>query len=163
MSKITQKVLECRKWRFKRWGFKQIQGYLRKRAFFCVFWSQTSASLRSSSCRLSRCGQTGSGPTASGEARMWASLHGVGQQKQDRADAADRAGEATNEEPVHHQAEATTRTPQRTEQDYQRRHLWIGRSSSRSMMTKIFFPQGPEDPCPIDTSTCWHSGQENGK
>ena len=29
--------LECRKWGFKRWGFKQIWGYLRKKAFFLRF------------------------------------------------------------------------------------------------------------------------------
>ena len=29
--------LECRKWGFKRWGFKQIRGYLRKKAFFLCF------------------------------------------------------------------------------------------------------------------------------
>ena len=29
--------LECRKWGFKRWGFKQIRGYLRKKAFFLRF------------------------------------------------------------------------------------------------------------------------------
>ena len=29
--------LECRKWGFKRWGFKQIWGYLRKKAFFFRF------------------------------------------------------------------------------------------------------------------------------
>ena len=28
---------ECRKWGFKRWGFKQIRGYLRKKAFFLRF------------------------------------------------------------------------------------------------------------------------------
>ena len=33
-----QKDLECRKWGFKRWGFKQIWGYLRKKAFSSVFW-----------------------------------------------------------------------------------------------------------------------------
>ena len=27
-------LLECRKWGFKRWGFKEIRGYLRKKAFF---------------------------------------------------------------------------------------------------------------------------------
>ena len=31
------KILECRKWRFKRWGFKQIWGHLRKEAFFLRF------------------------------------------------------------------------------------------------------------------------------
>ena len=31
------KHLECRKWGFKRWGFKQIWGYLRKKAFFLRF------------------------------------------------------------------------------------------------------------------------------
>ena len=30
-------VLECRKWGFKRWGFKEIRGYLRKKAFFLRF------------------------------------------------------------------------------------------------------------------------------
>ena len=29
--------LECRKWGFKRWGFKEIRGYLRKKAFFLRF------------------------------------------------------------------------------------------------------------------------------
>ena len=29
--------LECRKWGFKRWGSKQIWGYLRKKAFFLRF------------------------------------------------------------------------------------------------------------------------------
>ena len=29
--------LECRKWGFKRWGFKEIRGYLRKKAFFLLF------------------------------------------------------------------------------------------------------------------------------
>ena len=29
--------LECRKWGFKRWGFKEIRGYLRKNAFFLRF------------------------------------------------------------------------------------------------------------------------------
>ena len=29
--------LECRKWGFKRWGFKQIRGYLRKKALFQRF------------------------------------------------------------------------------------------------------------------------------
>ena len=29
--------LECRKWGFKRWGFKEIRGYLRKKAFFFRF------------------------------------------------------------------------------------------------------------------------------
>ena len=33
--KVTK--LECRKWGFKRWGFKEIRGYLRKRAFFLRF------------------------------------------------------------------------------------------------------------------------------
>ena len=28
------RFLECRKWGFKRWGFKQIWGHLRKKAFF---------------------------------------------------------------------------------------------------------------------------------
>ena len=32
-----QPDLECRKWGFKRWGFKQIRGYLRKKAFFLRF------------------------------------------------------------------------------------------------------------------------------
>ena len=36
-SEIRLKFLECRKWGFKRWGFKQIWGYLRKRAFFLRF------------------------------------------------------------------------------------------------------------------------------
>ena len=30
-------LLECRKWGFKRWGFKEIRGYLRKKAFFLRF------------------------------------------------------------------------------------------------------------------------------
>ena len=30
-------ILECRKWGFKRWGFKQIRGHLRKNAFFLRF------------------------------------------------------------------------------------------------------------------------------
>ena len=29
--------LECRKWGFKTWGFKEIRGYLRKKAFFLRF------------------------------------------------------------------------------------------------------------------------------
>ena len=29
--------LECRKWGFKRWGLKEIRGYLRKKAFFLRF------------------------------------------------------------------------------------------------------------------------------
>ena len=29
--------LGCRKWRFKRWGFKEIRGYPRKKAFFLRF------------------------------------------------------------------------------------------------------------------------------
>ena len=29
--------LECRKWGFKRWGFQQIRGYPRKKAFFLRF------------------------------------------------------------------------------------------------------------------------------
>ena len=29
--------MECRKWGFKRWGFKEIRGYLRKKAFFLRF------------------------------------------------------------------------------------------------------------------------------
>ena len=29
--------LECRKWGFKRWGFKEIRGYPRKKAFFLRF------------------------------------------------------------------------------------------------------------------------------
>ena len=36
---ITREIrdLECRKWGFKRWGFKEIRGYLRKKAFFLRF------------------------------------------------------------------------------------------------------------------------------
>ena len=35
---IWQKLtLQCRKWGFKRWGFKQIRGYLRKKAFSLRF------------------------------------------------------------------------------------------------------------------------------
>ena len=30
-------LLECRKWGFKRWGFKEIRGYLRKKALFLRF------------------------------------------------------------------------------------------------------------------------------
>ena len=30
-------MLECRKWGFKRWGFKEIRGQLRKKAFFLRF------------------------------------------------------------------------------------------------------------------------------
>ena len=33
-KKLAEKWLECRKWGFKRWGLKQIRGYLRKKAFF---------------------------------------------------------------------------------------------------------------------------------
>ena len=33
----TLRYLECRKWGFKRWGFKEIRGYLRKKAFFLRF------------------------------------------------------------------------------------------------------------------------------
>ena len=36
-SKNSDFGLECRKWGFKIWGFKQIQGYLRKKAFFLRF------------------------------------------------------------------------------------------------------------------------------
>ena len=37
-GKGDQGCLECRKWGFKRWGLKQIRGYLKKKAFSCVFW-----------------------------------------------------------------------------------------------------------------------------
>ena len=30
-------ILGCHKWGFKRWGFKEIRGYLRKKAFFLRF------------------------------------------------------------------------------------------------------------------------------
>ena len=30
-------ILECRKWGFKRWGFKEIRGYLRKKGLFPPF------------------------------------------------------------------------------------------------------------------------------
>ena len=36
MGEITE-TLECRKWGFKRWGLKEIRGYLRKKAFFLRF------------------------------------------------------------------------------------------------------------------------------
>ena len=37
-SRVRGKMnLECRKWGFKRWGFKEIRGYLRKKAFFFRF------------------------------------------------------------------------------------------------------------------------------
>ena len=36
-SSLISQVLECRKWGFKRWGFKQIPGYLRKKAFLLRF------------------------------------------------------------------------------------------------------------------------------
>ena len=35
--------LECREWGFKRWGFKQIWGYLRQKAFFLRFLGFPSA------------------------------------------------------------------------------------------------------------------------
>ena len=34
---LASETLECRKWGFKRWGCKQIRGYLRKKAFFLRF------------------------------------------------------------------------------------------------------------------------------
>ena len=34
---ILHQKLECRKWGFKRWGFKEIRGYQRKKAFFLRF------------------------------------------------------------------------------------------------------------------------------
>ena len=36
-EELHDEVLECRKWGFKRWGFKQIPGYLRKKAFLLRF------------------------------------------------------------------------------------------------------------------------------
>ena len=36
-SSLASTNLECRKWEFKRWGFKEIRGYLRKKAFFLRF------------------------------------------------------------------------------------------------------------------------------
>ena len=35
--------LECRKWGFRRWGFKEIRGYLRKEAFFLPFLDSPGA------------------------------------------------------------------------------------------------------------------------
>ena len=37
LNTIGYPELECRKWGFKRWGFKQMWGYLRKKAFFLRF------------------------------------------------------------------------------------------------------------------------------
>ena len=36
-AQMTPVNLECRKWGFKRWGLKEIRGYLRKKAFFLRF------------------------------------------------------------------------------------------------------------------------------
>ena len=42
-SKNSDFSLGCCKWGFKRWGFKEIRGYLKKKAFFLRFLDFPSA------------------------------------------------------------------------------------------------------------------------
>ena len=78
-------------------------------------------------------GQTGSRLTASGVTRPSASLPGSGQQRQDQVVKAAVGTEAVRrEEQAHRQAEATPKTPQKTEQVRQRRHDTVDTAQSRA-------------------------------